>query len=63
MAGQTKFKVGDLVQLKSDGPVMTVQHLPSGTTSTLYRCQWFAGKKLESGMFPVESLQVPVKAA
>jgi Uncharacterized small protein (DUF2158) len=21
-----------------------------------YRCQWFAGSKLESGIFPVESL-------
>lgn len=41
------------VQLKSGGPVMTVQ---DDTLSAGYRCQWFAGKKLESGFFPEESL-------
>ena len=23
------------------------------------RCQWFSGKKLEQGVFPVESVKVP----
>ncbi|WP_081057260.1 YodC family protein [Burkholderia cepacia] len=55
-----KFKIGDIVQLKSGGPEMTVQSLPSATTTTSYRCQWFAGKKLESGPFPEESL-MPVQ--
>jgi uncharacterized protein YodC (DUF2158 family) len=54
---QDTFKVGDLVVLKSGGPVMTIQTVPDGTgISTLYRCQWFSGKKLESGTFPPESL-------
>ncbi|MBJ9681534.1 MULTISPECIES: YodC family protein [Burkholderia] len=55
-----KFKVGDIVQLKSGGPEMTVQVLPSETT-TSYRCQWFAGKKLESGVFPGDSIQAVSK--
>jgi uncharacterized protein YodC (DUF2158 family) len=51
-----KFKIGDIVQLKSGGPEMTVQSLPA-SNSTTYRCQWFAGKKLESGPFPEESIK------
>jgi uncharacterized protein YodC (DUF2158 family) len=51
------FSVGDLVQLKSGGPVMTVQAIPDGMgISNFYRCQWFSGKKLENGAFPPESL-------
>lgn len=57
----TSFKVGDIVQLKSGGPEMTVQTLPS-THNQYYTCQWFAGKKLESGHFKEESLK-PVKPA
>ncbi|REG57628.1 uncharacterized protein YodC (DUF2158 family) [Paraburkholderia sp. BL6669N2] len=57
-----KFKIGDIVQLKSGGPEMTVQTLPSATFRQ-YKCQWFAGKKLEAGGFPEESLEdVTVKA-
>ncbi len=26
-----------------------------------YECQWFAGKKLEKGLFPEPSLEVPQK--
>ncbi|MCA8304170.1 DUF2158 domain-containing protein [Burkholderia seminalis] len=55
-----KFKVGDIVQLKSGGPEMTVNALP-GVYRDDYQCQWFAGKKLEAGDFPENSLQ-PVKA-
>jgi uncharacterized protein YodC (DUF2158 family) len=51
----TEWKIGDQVQLKSGGPVMTVQE--KMTSSPSYRCQWFAGKKLESGVFPSESLR------
>lgn len=52
----TTFKVGDIVQLKSGGPEMTIQRLPSQHSSN-YTCQWFAGKKLESGHFEEDSLQ------
>jgi uncharacterized protein YodC (DUF2158 family) len=48
MAGAEKFKVGDLVQLKSGGPIMTVETVYS-TDSV--GCHWFAGAKLNSGHF------------
>lgn len=55
-----KFNKGDLVVLKSGGPSMTVEkEIISPSTSFFngsYRCQWFAGKKLDSGIFPEESL-------
>lgn len=54
MAKQNGFKVGEIVKLKSGGPEMTVQKVFDDQT---YRCQWFAGKKLDNGVFPVESLQ------
>ncbi len=51
--GNGPYSKGDTVQLKSGGPVMTVAGEVSDGT---IRCQWFGGKKLESGYFPVESL-------
>lgn len=56
-----EFKVGDIVKLKSGGPDMAVRYVPSDGGQ--YDCQWFAGKKLEAGRFPEESLiEVVVKA-
>jgi uncharacterized protein YodC (DUF2158 family) len=55
MTNQTTFDIGDIVQLKSGGPEMTVQSVPT-STGTLHKCQWFAGKKLEVGLFPYASL-------
>ncbi len=52
MTAQT-FSIGDIVKLKSGGPEMTVQR---NVSNGHYRCQWFAGKKLESGSFPISSL-------
>ncbi|AFM60230.1 MULTISPECIES: YodC family protein [Enterobacteriaceae] len=56
----SKYKVGDKVKLRSGGPVMTVQQI-SVPQPTMYRgtnrCQWFAGKKLEEGYFPDDSLE------
>ena len=49
-----EFKTGDTVQLKSDGPIMTVHNIVKSDGS-IY-CQWFAGKKLENGYFPPGSL-------
>ena len=50
---EERFKVGDIVQLKSGGPKMTVEEeLGSGDI----RCQWFAGSKLSWGDFPAHSL-------
>ena len=59
MTKQELYGVGDIVKLKSGGPDMTIKELltnlsdqPTGS----YRCQWFAGKKLDNGVFPHESL-------
>ena len=42
------FKNGDLVRLKSGGPVMTVNVAHTdGSVNTV----WFSGKKMESGYF------------
>ncbi len=61
MANKEKYKVGDIVRLRSGGPEMTVAALPEDRQySDFYRCQWFAGKKLESGNFQEASLE-PVK--
>ena len=60
MSNKTAFQVGDIVKLKCGGPDMAVEEVltdygtkkPNGS----YRCQWFAGKKLDRGIFPFESL-------
>lgn len=51
------FKEGDIVQLKSGGPKMTVCDLVPGGRH--YSCKWFSGSKLESGHFPIDALMVP----
>jgi uncharacterized protein YodC (DUF2158 family) len=56
------FKVGDQVQLKSGGPVMTVRHTASYSTGVLVDCQWFSGAKLNDGRFAVDSLMPASKA-
>ena len=49
-----KFKIGDIVKLKSGGPEMTV--MKAG--DSLITCQWFAGKKLALGRFEMDSLNL-----
>lgn len=57
----SQFTVGNIVKLKSGGPEMTV-HGERQTMATknllMVHCQWFAGKKLESGDFPPDSLEL-----
>ncbi|NTX09089.1 DUF2158 domain-containing protein [Myxococcus sp. CA040A] len=50
------FQIGDIVRLKSGGPNMTVK-FQYATGNYSYKCQWFAGKKLEEGEFPIDSLE------
>ena len=53
-----ELKVGDLVKLKSDGPVMTVGRKEvSGEFADLIRCQWFVNNILQTGYFERESLE------
>ena len=49
------FKSGDIVELKSGGPKMTVKERSDGDNE--YLCQWFGGKKLEEGWFHSDSLK------
>lgn len=61
MSKATTFKTGELVVLKSGGPTMTVMDervSPITREITEYYCQWFAGKKLEQGAFPPDSLKL-----
>lgn len=51
-----KFATGEIVRLKSGGPEMTVDRLDALSGKDSYYCQWFAGKKLERGSFPADSL-------
>ncbi|HCD1613127.1 TPA: DUF2158 domain-containing protein [Serratia marcescens] len=53
------YKIGDQVVIKSGGPTMTVEkpvyNVDRAFVGT-YKCQWFAGKKLDFGTFPEASL-------
>lgn len=53
------YKKGDIVYLVTGSPSMSVsevRHNYEGEFLGSYECQWFAGKKLENGRFPEESL-------
>lgn len=58
-----EFKAGDVVKLKSGGPVMTVTQAGTQamTGRNLVWCTWFSankgGHKLEKGEFPPDALQ------
>ena len=65
MGNQTKLKVGEIVKLKSGGPEMTIKSLNEAydTEESKYTgevisitAQWFAGKKLDKGTFPLDSV-------
>jgi uncharacterized protein YodC (DUF2158 family) len=58
MEQNKQFNVGNVVVLKSGGPDMAIKtvHTRDGEPTGSYTCQWFAGKKLEDGVFPHESL-------
>jgi len=61
-----KYVAGDVVVLKSGGPNMTVKgrYSPGLTPEAdTYTCQWFGGKKLESGHFHADSLKRVVENA
>lgn len=55
------YEIGKLVTLKSGGPTMTIKSEKRNHRDEwlgTYECQWFAGKKLERGEFPHDSLNV-----
>jgi uncharacterized protein YodC (DUF2158 family) len=53
------LKVGDVVKLKSGGPVMTIQRLGAGIAADKSQgawCDWFVDNKPQHGWFPLTSL-------
>ncbi len=48
-----EFKKGDIVELKSGSPKMTVLNI---NETGWIRCQWFSGSKLQEGVFKSPSL-------
>jgi uncharacterized protein YodC (DUF2158 family) len=59
MRGFTMFKVGDTVQLKSGGPIMTVTEVGTmhGNGKPAVWVTWFWDNKVERDHFPPEALQ------
>lgn len=63
------FKNGDLVQLKSGGPPMTVRHSPASQKGEYqhkideYFCEWFKGATRDQGNFHEHVLQAYVAPA
>ncbi|TDM62384.1 DUF2158 domain-containing protein [Acinetobacter sp. KU 011TH] len=56
-----KYKIGDKVKLNVGGPDMAVKSISTNHNDKfigMYKCQWFAGKKLEWGEFPEDSLEL-----
>lgn len=53
---EAKFKVGDVVQLKSGGPKMTVTSVE--VKDNYIYTAWFAGSKNERGRFPYDAITI-----
>ncbi len=53
MAEKTEFKAGDVVQLASKGPQMTILSI----TQPDARCGWFDGNKAREKHFPIAALK------
>ena len=55
-----EIKAGDVVQLKSGGPQMTVSLVSTAMGGTTLKawCDWFEGTKKMQGDFPLTSLKI-----
>ncbi|MDQ0248093.1 uncharacterized protein YodC (DUF2158 family) [Sphingomonas kyeonggiensis] len=56
---EAEIGIGSTVQLKSGGPVMTVENIGQRSSGGPLHawCQWFEKNKLETGVFPLTSLE------
>lgn len=54
----TEIKAGSLVQLKSGGPLMTVNFVENSSGTEEASCSWFVKDKKENSRFPVTSLKL-----
>ena len=56
-----ELKIGDVVQLKSGGPVMTISNIGSyshsGGPTNGAACEWFDGKENKKEVFDVRILK------
>jgi uncharacterized protein YodC (DUF2158 family) len=53
-----ELKTGDVVQLKSGGPKMTVTVVGDQYGVPTVWCVWFVGTKREEGQFPPDTLEL-----
>lgn len=54
---EREWAVGDVVQLNSGGPGMTIVNVIR--EGHAYDCYWMSGNRLQKGYFPKATLQVP----
>lgn len=52
------LKVGDVVQLKSGGPKMTICQKPWNENKNLAQCQWFKNEESVRDVFHLDTLQL-----
>jgi uncharacterized protein YodC (DUF2158 family) len=52
-----ELKAGDVVELKSGGPEMTISSIGDLRGEVRARCDWFEGSTSKYGSFPVTSLR------
>lgn len=57
-----EFKIGDVVELKSGGPRMTIENIDnysfSGAAEIKAKCIWFDGKKMQENVFDLAVLAI-----
>lgn len=53
-----EIKTGNVVQLKSGGPNMTVDSVENDSGTTVAACSWFLNNQRESGRFPTATLKL-----
>lgn len=55
------LKTGDVVQLKSGGPLMTITSVGNdGNHQPMIRCTWFELSEQKKGHFPPETVEIYV---
>lgn len=50
------IKVGDVVELITDGPRMTVEYVGEGENYGMARCVWFDGDEVKRSTFNIKCL-------
>jgi uncharacterized protein YodC (DUF2158 family) len=58
---EQEFKAGDVVQLKSGGPEMTIEGIGlygMGATHEVAKCVWVEGKNRKEAVFEVVTLTI-----